>query len=118
MTDENIEFHAVAKTSEISEDEPKAVSIGRLDVGIYKLDGEFYAIDDICTHAYAMMTDGYIEDGQIECPLHGACFDIKTGKALTAPATIDLRPYPVKVEGDQISVGVPKTDDQIEKLLL
>ena len=111
MTDENIEFHAVAKTSEISEDEPKAVSIGRLDVGIYKLDGEFYAIDDICTHAYAMMTDGYIEDGQVECPLHGACFDIKTGKALTAPATIDLRPYPVKVEGDQISVGVPKTDD-------
>ena len=111
MTDENIEFHAVAKISEISEDEPKAVSIGRLDVGIYKLDGEFYAIDDICTHAYAMMTDGYIEDGQIECPLHGACFDIKTGKALTAPATIDLRPYPVKVEGDQISVGVPKTDD-------
>ena len=111
MTDENIEFHAVATTSEISEDEPKAVSIGRLDVGIYKLDGEFYAIDDICTHAYAMMTDGYIEDGQIECPLHGACFDIKTGKALTAPATIDLRPYPVKVEGDQISVGVPKTDD-------
>ena len=111
MTDENIEFHAVAKTSEISEDEPKAVSIGRLDVGIYKLDGEFYAIDDICTHAYAMMTDGYIEDGQIECPLHGACFDIKTGKALTAPATIDLRPYPVKVEGDQISVGVHKTDD-------
>ena len=111
MTDENIEFHAVASTSEISEDEPKAVSIGRLDVGIYKLDGEFYAIDDICTHAYAMMTDGYIEDGQIECPLHGACFDIKTGKALTAPATIDLRPYPIKVEGDQISVGVPKTDD-------
>ena len=111
MTDENIEFHAVATTSEISEDEPKAVSIGRLDVGIYKLDGEFYAIDDICTHAYAMMTDGYIEDGQIECPLHGACFDIKSGKALTAPATIDLRPYPVKVEGDQISVGVPKTDD-------
>ena len=111
MTDEDIEFHAVAKASEISEEEPKAVSIGRLDVGIYKLDGEFYAIDDICTHAYAMMTDGYIEDGQVECPLHGACFDIKTGKALTAPATIDLRPYPVKVEGDQISVGVPKTDD-------
>ena len=111
MTDENIEFHAVATTSEISEDEPKAVSIGRLDVGIYKLDGEFFALDDICTHAYAMMTDGYIEDGQIECPLHGACFDIKSGKALTAPATIDLRPYPVKVEGDQISVGVPKSDD-------
>ena len=92
MSDANIEFHAVATTAEVTEDEPKAVSIGRMDIGIYKLDGEFYAIDDICTHAYACMTDGYIDDGQIECPLHGACFDIKTGKALTAPATIDLRP--------------------------
>ncbi len=111
MTDANIEFHAVATTAEVTEDEPKAVSIGRMDIGIYKLDGEFYAIDDICTHAYACMTDGYIDDGQIECPLHGACFDIKTGKALTAPATIDLRPYEIKVEGDQIMVGVPKAED-------
>tara|TARA_B110000196_G_scaffold287118_1_gene271228 strand:+ start:461 stop:796 length:336 start_codon:yes stop_codon:yes gene_type:complete len=111
MIDANIEFHAVATTAEVTEDEPKAVSIGRMDIGIYKLEGEFYAIDDICTHAYACMTDGYIDDGQIECPLHGACFDIKTGKALTAPATIDLRPYEVKIEGDQIMVGVTKAED-------
>ena len=111
MSDANIEFHAVATTAEVTEDEPKAVSIGRMDIGIYKLEGEFYAIDDICTHAYACMTDGYIDDGQIECPLHGACFDIKTGKALTAPATIDLRPYEVKIEGDQIMVGVTKAED-------
>ena len=111
MSDANIEFHSVAKTEEVTEDEPQAVSIGRMDIGIYKLDGEFYAIDDICTHAYACMTDGYIDDGQIECPLHGALFDIKTGKALTAPATIDLRSYEVKVDGDQIMVGVPKAED-------
>ena len=111
MTDANIEFHAVATTAEVTEDEPKAVSIGRMDIGIYKLEGEFYAIDDICTHAYACMTDGYIDDGQIECPLHGACFDIKTGKALTAPATIDLRPYEVKIEGDDIMGGVTKAED-------
>ena len=111
MTDANIEFHSVATTAEVTEDEPKAVSIGRMDIGIYKLDGEFYAIDDICTHAYACMTDGDIDDGQSECPLHGACFEIKTGKALTAPATIDLRPYEVKVDGDQIMVGIPKAED-------
>ena len=74
------------------------------------MDGELYALDDICTHAYALMSDGYIEDGSIECPLHAACFDIKTGKALTPPATIDLRKFPVKIDGDQILVGVPKTD--------
>ena len=111
MTDANIEFHSVATTAEITEDEPKAVSKGRMDIGIYQREGDFDAIGDICTHAYACMTDGYIDDGQIECPLHGACFDIKTGKALTAPATIDLRPYEVKVDGDQIMVGVPKAED-------
>jgi nitrite reductase/ring-hydroxylating ferredoxin subunit len=111
MTETNIEFHAVATTAEVTEDEPKAVSIGRVDIGIYRLGDEFYALDDICTHAYAMMTDGYVDDGQIECPLHGACFDIKTGKALTAPASIDLRPYQIKIEGDQILVGVPNAND-------
>ena len=57
------------------------------------------------------MSDGYIEEGQIECPLHGACFDIKTGKALTAPATVDLDSYPIRIDGDQILVGLPKKDD-------
>ena len=110
MSDQDYEYHAVAKADEIDDEEVIAVSVGRLDIGIYKMNGEYFALDDICTHAYAAMSDGYIEDGNIECPLHGACFDIKTGKALTAPATVDLRKFPVKVEGDQIFVGVPKTE--------
>jgi 3-phenylpropionate/trans-cinnamate dioxygenase ferredoxin subunit len=97
MTEQDYEFHSVAKTTDIEDEEVIAVSVGRLDIGIYKMDGEFYALDDICTHAYAAMSDGYIEDGNIECPLHGACFEIKTGKALTAPATVDLRKFPIKI---------------------
>ena len=108
MSDQEYEYHAVAKTTEIDEEEVVAVSIGRMDIGIYKLEGEYYALDDICTHAYAAMSDGYIEDGQIECPLHGACFDIKSGKALTAPAAVDLRKFPIKIDGEQILVGGPK----------
>ncbi|MBB43377.1 MAG: ferredoxin [Rhodospirillaceae bacterium] len=110
MSESDYEYHPVAKTSELEDDEVVGVSVGRLDIGIYKMDGELYALDDICTHAYALMSDGYIENGNIECPLHAACFDIKTGKALTAPATIDLRKFPVKIDGDQILVGVPKAD--------
>ena len=110
MTDEEIEFHVVAQSGDVNEDEPVAVTVGRVDIGLYKLDGEIYALDDICPHAYACLSDGYIDEGQIECPLHGAGFDIKTGKALTAPASIDLRVYPVKIDGDQISVGLPKTN--------
>lgn len=109
MTD-NYEFHTVAKTGDVDEGEVIAVSVGRIDIGLYRLDGEIYALNDICTHAYAAMSDGFFEDGQIECPLHGACFEVKTGKALTAPATVDLEKYPVKIDGDQILVGLPKKE--------
>ena len=104
----DIEFHAVAKTGEIDDGEAIQVQIGRKEIALYNLGGKYYATDDICTHAYASLADGYLEEGQIECPLHGARFDIKTGKALTAPASVDLAVYKVKVEGDSILVGVPK----------
>jgi nitrite reductase/ring-hydroxylating ferredoxin subunit len=76
-------------------------------IALCNVDGEFFAIDDVCTHAYASLADGYIEGDQVECPLHGACFDIRTGKVKSAPASVDLKTYPVKVEGDRIKVGVP-----------
>jgi 3-phenylpropionate/trans-cinnamate dioxygenase ferredoxin subunit len=104
----DVEFHAVARTGEIDEDEAMQVLIGRREIALYRLGGEYFATDDICSHAYASLADGYLEDGQIECPLHGARFDIRTGKALTAPASVDLATYQVKVEGDTIYVGVPK----------
>ena len=58
MTDAELEYHAVAKTSELDDDEAIAVSVGRQDIGLYKLAGEYYALSDICTHAYATMSDG------------------------------------------------------------
>ena len=106
MSDTDIQFHSVADSSAVDEGEVIQVSVGRTDIAVYRLDGEVYATDDVCTHAYASLADGYVDDGQIECPLHGACFDIKTGKALSAPANVDLRTYPVKIEGDKILVGV------------
>ena len=58
MADEDIEFHVVAQTGDVSEDEPIAVTVGRVDIGLYQMDGEIYALDDICTHAYACLSDG------------------------------------------------------------
>jgi 3-phenylpropionate/trans-cinnamate dioxygenase ferredoxin subunit len=107
MTDTNVEFHEVGNDGDIEEEGAIQVTVGKTDIAIYRLEGELYASDDICTHAYASLADGFIEDGQVECPLHGACFDIKTGKAMTAPASIDLRTYPVKVENGKVLVGVP-----------
>ncbi len=103
---DNIEFHDVAAADALGDEEAMAVTVGKMDIALYNLGGEIFATADLCTHAYASMADGFIDDGQIECPLHGACFDIKTGKALTAPASVDLQTFPVKVENGRIFVGV------------
>ena len=58
-------------------------------------DGEIFATDNICTHAYAKLSDGWIERGEIECPLHAGRFDIRTGKATAPPCADDLKTYPV-----------------------
>ena len=106
----DIEFHAVAKLGELDVDEAMKVMVGRAEIALYNLGGEIYATDDICSHAFASLAEGFIENGKIECPLHGGCFDIKTGKALTPPVTDDLKTYEVKIDGEQILVGVPAGD--------
>ena len=103
----DIEFHAVAKTGDLDEGEALQVIVGRKEIAIYNLDGGIYATDDICTHAYASLADGYVEGELIECPLHGGCFDIRTGKAMSPPVTEDIKTYEVKIDGEQILVGVP-----------
>lgn len=108
MSEQAIEWHRVAKAGEIDEDEPKSVEIGRRLIGVYNVEGQFYAIDDICTHEFAILTEGYVDSDVIECPLHQAQFDIRTGKVLEPPAEEDLRTYPVRLDGDDIYVGVPK----------
>jgi nitrite reductase/ring-hydroxylating ferredoxin subunit len=75
-------------------------------VCLYNLEGTICATHDTCTHAEASLADGFIDGEAIECPLHQALFDIRTGKALTPPATEDLRVYAVRVEGVDISVEV------------
>jgi len=98
------EWHKVASASEISEDEPKAAEIGDKMIAVFKLGDDFLATENVCPHAFALLTDGFVEDGQVECPLHAAKFDIKTGKCLAPPAEDDLAVYEVKREGDDIFV--------------
>lgn len=76
------------------------------ELALYEMDGEIFATDDICTHAYAKLSDGWMEKGEIECPLHAGRFDIKTGKATAPPCIDDVKTYPVRVEGDEILVNV------------
>jgi nitrite reductase/ring-hydroxylating ferredoxin subunit len=100
------DWHKVARRSELAEGEVAGVSVGDKQVALYVIGGEVHATDNICTHAFACLSDGYLEDGIIECPLHAGRFEVKTGKALGAPVTQDIAVYPIKIEGDDVLVKI------------
>jgi naphthalene 1,2-dioxygenase system ferredoxin subunit len=105
--DENLIYHPVARLEHLKPDCPLRVRIGAHDIAIYLFDGEVYATDNICTHAYASLVEGLVDGDTVECPLHGACFNFRTGQALTGPTSVDLRTYPVRVEEGSVMVGLP-----------
>ena len=76
-------------------------------VALYNIDGEFFATSNICTHAVAMLTDGYIEGDQIECPMHGGMFDIRTGAPTHFPCVEPLATYRVEVTDGAVFVQAP-----------
>ena len=104
----NFEYHAVAKTDDLDPEEVIAIFIADEEIALFNVDGQFFATLGVCTHENVGLADGFVEGDLIECPLHSACFEIKTGKAVNPPAEIDLKTYPVKVEGDTIYVGMEK----------
>ena len=88
----------------LNDGEVIGVVVSGREIALYEMDGELFATDDICTHAYAKLSDGWMEKGEIECPLHAGRFEIKTGKATAPPCVDDIKTYPVRVEGDEIQV--------------
>ena len=75
----------VAAAGEFGPGEYRVVDVDDVDVAVFNLDGEYFAIEDVCTHDFGTLTGGCVEDGQVMCPRHGARFDIRTGEALTPP---------------------------------
>lgn len=74
---------------------------------IYNLDGEFHATDGYCTHEQQHLSEGFVIDGIIECPLHMGQFDIETGEAIAGPVCFNLKKYPVKNEHGKIFLKLP-----------
>lgn len=110
MAKESRDLHAVGKVSELTPGQTKQVQIGGRVLALYNIDGTFYATDDTCTHAFASLSEGYIEGDVVECPLHQGCFHIPSGKAMGPPVTQDVRVYPVKIVDDEVHIEVPPGD--------
>ena len=100
------EFIQVAKTSEIPDPGKLLVEVGDRLIVLIHAAGHYYALDDICTHDGGPLSEGPLDPqaGTIACPRHGAKFDVRTGAALTMPATKPTVAHDVKIEGDQIFV--------------
>jgi len=99
-------WQRAASLSSIKDGAVIGVDVGGTPVALFNLGGTVFATHNVCTHALALLSEGWIEDGKIECPLHQGQFDIRTGKALCAPLTEDLRTYAAKVDGDDILVDL------------
>jgi len=98
------EFVTVAKVGEIPAGGVKVLRIDDQEIAIFHVAGRYYAMDDVCTHDGGPLAEGVIDGEVIECPRHGARFDIRTGAVLAMPATLPVPTYPVRVEGDAIQV--------------
>ncbi|MBJ7553419.1 non-heme iron oxygenase ferredoxin subunit [Marinomonas spartinae] len=96
----------IINIDDIPEEDVIGVNVSGHNIALYKVEGEVFATDNICTHGHALLSDGFLEDGEIECPLHQGRFCIKSGKAMSEPLTEDIKTYATKTEGNQVFVAM------------
>ena len=85
------------------------VDLDGTPVAVVRSEGQVYAIHDVCSHQNVPLSEGEVEDGTIECYLHGSTFDLATGEPLSLPATQPVPVYPVKIDGDDVYVAVKES---------
>jgi naphthalene 1,2-dioxygenase ferredoxin component len=104
------EYVRVAKVEDIPSGEALQVEANGETLALIRVDGEVFCINDICTHEHAHLSEGFCEGYEIECPLHGSIFDVRSGEVKSLPATEDVKTYEVKVEDGEVLVGIEESD--------
>lgn len=95
-----------AATSDVAENSVRVFEVGGRSIALANYGGEFYAVDNLCTHDNGPLGEGRLYEGTVECPRHGARFDVKSGAVKALPAVRPVRTYPVQVEGNDVLVDV------------
>lgn len=99
-------FVKVAKVDDIPSGEALQAEVDGQTLALVRVEGEVFCVQDICTHEHAHLSEGFCEGYEIECPLHGSIFDVRTGAVKSLPATDDLKTFPVKIEDGDVLVEV------------
>lgn len=104
-------FSALCRLKELSEGSSRRFEAGGREIALFRCEAGVFAVDDLCTHARARLSEGTLDRARctVECPLHGAEFDLRSGTALTPPATAAAGTYPVRVREGIVEVDVGET---------
>jgi 3-phenylpropionate/trans-cinnamate dioxygenase ferredoxin subunit len=102
-------FERACSVSEVREDEALGLTVGEYDVAVARDGDEFFAVQDLCTHAAVALSEGEVADCTVECWLHGSRFDLRTGKPTGLPATEPVATFPLEVRGDEIYIDTTTT---------
>lgn len=97
-------FVTVARREQVPDGRMKVFRVKDRRIAVCRMDGRFYAIDDVCTHDEGPLGEGELKGEEVECPRHGARFNVKTGAAVSMPAVVPVRVYAVRVEGPDVQI--------------
>jgi 3-phenylpropionate/trans-cinnamate dioxygenase ferredoxin subunit len=107
MSPETARFVKIGVASDVPDGRAETFDVEDRRIAIYRLDGAYFAIEDVCTHDGGPLAEGDVDAGEVICPRHGARFDIRTGAVRCMPAVTPVETYPVRVDGDDLYVGLP-----------
>lgn len=96
----------IASAGDVEQDEGIPLDVNGASLALFRAGDAYHVIDNVCTHQFALLSEGFVEDGCVECPLHEARFDLSTGEPLCGPASTPVKVYPVRREGDDILADV------------
>ena len=99
-------YERVAARSDVPAGRVRVFEVGERSIALANVGGDFFAIDNLCTHDGGPLGEGTLAGDQVECPRHGARFDVRTGAVRALPAVRPVRTYPVRLDGDEVSVDV------------
>ncbi len=108
MDPKKVEYIAVGDARDVPTGERLFVEIDGEPIVVFNIAGQYFAIADLCSHDDGPLGDGDLDDFDIICPRHGARFDVRSGKALSMPAVVNIPAYPVRVVEGQIEIGLPQ----------
>jgi 3-phenylpropionate/trans-cinnamate dioxygenase ferredoxin subunit len=104
------DYVAVASVEEVPSGARKLLEVDGRAIAVFNIAGTYYCIADVCSHDDGPVAEGELVGTEIECPRHGARFDVRTGKVLSFPAIVDIPSYPVRVEDGSVLVGLPPAE--------